>query len=67
MTKVGVEGTGSYGVGLTRFLRRKGIEVVEVNRPNPQTRRNQGKSDSLDAVEAARAAISGRASGVGKT
>ena len=67
MTKVGVEGTGSYGVGLARFLRRKGIEVVEVNRPNRQARRNQGKSDPLDAVEAARAAISGRASGTGKT
>ena len=67
MTKVGVEGTGSYGVGLTRFLRRKGVEVVEVNRPNRQSRRNNGKSDPLDAVEAARAAISGRASGAGKT
>jgi transposase len=65
--KVGVEGTGSYGVGLSRFLRRKGIEVVEVNRPNRQSRRNHGKSDPLDAVEAARAVISGRASGAGKT
>ena len=67
VTKVGVEGTGSYGVGLSRFLRRKGVEVVEVNRPNRQSRRNQGKSDPLDAIEAARAAISGRASGLGKT
>ena len=65
--KVGVEGTGSYGVGLSRFLRRKGVEVVEVDRPNRQARRNHGKTDTLDAVEAARAAISGRASGVGKT
>ena len=64
VTKVGVEGTGSYGVGLSRFLQRKGVEVVEVNRPNRQSRRNQGKSDPLDAVEAARAAISGRASQV---
>jgi hypothetical protein len=46
-------------VGLARFLRRKGIEVVEVNRPNRQARRNHGKSDPLDAVEAARAALSG--------
>jgi transposase len=67
VTKVGVEGTGSYGVGLSRFLRRKGVEVVEVNRPNRQSRRNNGNSDPLDAVEAARAAISGRASGLGKT
>ena len=34
VTKVGVEGTGSSGVGLSWFLRRKGVEVVEVNRPN---------------------------------
>jgi transposase len=67
VTKVGIEGTGSYGVGLTRFLRRRGIEVVEVNRPNRQARRNHGKSDPLDAIEAARAALSGRASGAGKT
>ena len=67
VTKIGVEGTGSYGAGLSRFLRRKGVEVVEVNRPNRQARRNSGKSDPLDAIEAARAAISGRASGAGKT
>ena len=59
VTKVGMEGTGSYGVGLARFLRRRGIQVVEVNRPNRQARRNHGKSDPLDAIEAARAALSG--------
>ena len=67
VTKVGMEGTCSYGVGLARFLRRKGIDVVEVNRPNRQARRNHGKSDPLDAIEAARAALSGRATGAGKT
>jgi transposase len=67
VSRIGIEGTGSYGVGLARFLRRRGLEVVEVNRPNRQARRNHGKSDTLDAVEAARAAISGRASGAGKT
>jgi hypothetical protein len=61
VTKVGIEGTGSYGVGLSRFLRRRGIAIVEVNRPNRQA------SDPLDAVEAARAALSGRATGSGKT
>ncbi len=61
VTKVGVEGTSSYGTGLARFLRRRGVEVVEVDRQNRQARRNQGKSDPLDAIEAARAAISGRA------
>ncbi len=67
VTKVGIEGTSSYGTGLVRFLRRKGVAVVEVNRQNRQSRRNQGKSDPLDAIEAARAAISGRASGSAKS
>jgi transposase len=65
--KVGVEGTGSYGAGLARFLRRRHVEVVEVDRPNRQVRRRQGKSDPLDAIEAARAALSGRAQGKAKT
>ena len=67
VAKVGVEGTGAYGAGLTRFLRRHGVDVVEVDRQNRQARRQQGKSDPLDAVEAARAAQSGRASGAAKT
>ena len=67
VTKVGVEGTGSYGAGITRFLARAGIHVVEVDRQNRQARRQAGKSDPLDAVEAARAALSGRAHGVAKT
>jgi transposase len=67
VTKVGIEGTSSYGTGLARSLRRRGIEIVEVNRPNRQSRRNHGKSDPLDAIEAARAAISGRATGAGKS
>jgi transposase len=59
----GVEGTGSYGAGLTRHLDRAGIEVVEVDRPNRQVRHREGKSDPVDAVTAARAALSGRALG----
>ena len=65
--RVGVEGTGSYGAGLARFLRSSGVEVVEVDRPNRQARRRTGKSDPADAIEAARAALSGRAQGAGKT
>ena len=61
MSKVGVEGTGAYGAGLGRFLRRAGVEVIEVDRPNRQVRRTKGKSDPADAVEAARAVLSGRA------
>jgi transposase len=60
--RVGVEGTGSYGVGLTRYLHRVDIEVVEVDRRNRQTRRRFGKSDPVDAGAAARAALSGTAS-----
>src|SRR5918912_2131456 len=63
---VGVEGTGSYGAGLTRHLQEKGVQVVEVDRPNRQERRRAGKSDPLDAIEAARAAQSGRAKGAAK-
>jgi transposase len=60
---VGVEGTGSYGAGLARYLDRAGIEVVEVDRPNRQVRHREGKSDPVDAVTAARAALSGQALG----
>ena len=67
VARAGVEGTGSYGAGLARFLRRAGVEIVEVDRPNRQARRRAGKSDPLDAIEAARAALSGRASGAAKS
>jgi transposase len=67
VARVGVEGTGSYGAGLARFLSAAGIEIIEVDRPNRQARRRSGKSDPLDAVEAARAALSGRACGVAKS
>src|SRR5918994_4048218 len=67
LERVGVEGTGAYGAGLSRFLRGVGVAVIEVDRPNRQARRRHGKSDSIDAVEAARAALSGRAQGVAKT
>ena len=53
---VGVEGTGSYGAGLTRHLLGSRIAGVEVDRPNRQRRRRTGKSDPHDAVAAARAA-----------
>jgi transposase len=63
VTRVGVEGTGSYGAELTRFLAGAGIEVVEVDRPDRQARHRQGKSDSVDAVTAAQSALSGKAKG----
>ena len=66
LDRVGVEGTGAYGAGLARFLCGVGVIVIEVGRPNRQARRAHGKSDSIDAVEAARAALSGRAAAVAK-
>jgi transposase len=63
----GVEGTGSYGAGLTRHLHAEGVKVLEVDRPNRQRRRRRGKSDPQDAITAARAAQSGDAQGEAKT
>jgi len=63
---VGVEGTGSYGAGLARHLRNEGVVVLEVNRPDRRTRRIHGKSDDIDAVAAAQAALAGRHAGVPK-
>lgn len=67
VNKVGVEGTGSYGAGLSRYLSGTGTEVVEVIRPNRQARRRRGKSDVTDAIAAALAALNGEASGVPKS
>ena len=67
VARVGVEGTGAYGAGLSRYLHGHGVEVIEVDRANRQARRQAGKSDPADAVEAARAAQSGRARGLAKT
>ena len=63
---VGVEGTGAYGAGLTRYLRRHDITVIEVNRPDRQSRRTRGKSDPLDAENAARRALAGQDNAIPK-
>jgi transposase len=49
-----IEGTSSYGAGLTRALKTAGIPVAEVKPPGRQARAGVGKSDPIDAVEAAR-------------
>ena len=67
LARVGVEGTGSYGAGLARYLAACGVEVAGVVRPNRQARRQRGKSDAADAVAAALAALNGEASGVPKS
>ena len=67
VVRVGVEGTGSYGAGLARYLKDEGVEVVEVNRPDRQRRRRRGKSDTVDAEAAARSALNGDATAVPKS
>ncbi len=64
---VGIEGTGTYGAGLARFLTAEGVPLIEVDRPDRAARRLHGKSDPVDAEAAARAVLSGRASGTPKT
>jgi transposase len=57
----GVEGCGSYGTGLARFLRRHDLKVFEVARPPRRgERRAAGKSDTIDAEHAARVVLSGK-------
>jgi transposase len=63
----GVEGTGSYGAALARYLRRAGVRVIEVNRPDRAARRRRGKTDPVDAEAAARAVLAGRATVTPKT
>ena len=63
----GIEGTGSYGAGLARAVRRAGHRVVEVNRGDRRTRRAAGKSDTLDAEVAARSVLAGQSTAIPKT
>lgn len=56
LARVGVEGTGSYGAGLSRHMLTEGIEMVEVNRPNRRTHHQRGKSDPLDTEAASASA-----------
>ncbi len=66
LQKAGVEGTGTYGAGLYRYLDQKNIPVFEVTRPNRIKRWQKGKTDTLDAENAARAALSGEARAIPK-
>ncbi|MGI5290255.1 IS110 family transposase [Nonomuraea polychroma] len=63
---VGIEGTGAYGAGLARYLREQGVNLSEVDRPDRKTRRLQGKSDPIDAIAAAKAALAGDRTGTPK-
>jgi transposase len=66
LRRIGVEGTGAYGAGLARRLRDDHLEVIEVDRPDRKTRRFQGKSDPIDAVQAARTALARERTGIPK-
>ena len=63
----GIEGTGSYGAGLTAAVRRRDIGVIEVLRTDRRDRRLRGKNDTLDAENAARAVLGGQATAVPKS
>jgi transposase len=63
---VGVEGTGAYGAGLARYLHSQQVTVLEVPCPDRRLRRQQGKSDPIDAEAAARAVLAGRATSTPK-
>ena len=63
----GIEGTGSYGAGVARFLTGRGYTVIEVNRPDRSVRFRKGKSDPTDAEMAARAVLSGVADATPKS
>jgi transposase len=67
LSEVGVEGSSSYGVGFTAVLQDNGILVREVSHPDRSQRRRQGKSDPIDAYQAARAVLDGRAGTLAKT
>jgi transposase len=62
----GIEGAGSFGAGLSRFLRARGVEVLEVGRPKRRDQHRSGKSDPIDAELAARAVLAGTAIGGAK-
>ena len=66
LERVGIEGAGAFGAGLARFLRARGVEVLEVGRPKRRDEHRNGKSDPIDAELAARAVLAGTAIGESK-
>uniref|UniRef100_UPI002021FDA0 transposase n=1 Tax=Actinoplanes sp. M2I2 TaxID=1734444 RepID=UPI002021FDA0 len=59
-------GTGAYGAGLAHRLRIEQVDVIEIDRPDRKTRRFHGKSDPIDAIAAAKAALAGERTGTPK-
>ena len=64
---IGIEGTGSWGRGLTLFCLSLGLAVRDVDRPDRRTRRSKGKTDLVDAEAAARTVLAGTATTLPKT
>ncbi|MDV7106412.1 IS110 family transposase [Vibrio sp. TH_r3] len=58
ISRVGIECSGTYGLGLLRYMQSSGIEVLEVTAPDKVDRRKRGKDDTIDAENAAHAAYS---------
>jgi hypothetical protein len=67
LSRAGVEGTGTYGAGLARHMQERGVQVLEINRPDRSRRRLRGKSDPTDAENAARVVLAGDANAIPKT
>ena len=57
LVRTGVEGTNSYGAGLSRHLHDAGVQILEVIRSSRQIQRMRGKSDEIDAYAAAHIAL----------
>ncbi len=66
LKRAGIEGTGTYGSGIARFLSQQGVQVFEINRPDRSMRRFRGKSDPTDAESAARTVLSGNVCAIPK-
>lgn len=67
LRRAGVEGTSSHGTSLTRYLHSHGIHVIEINRPDRAVRRRRGKTDHIDAENAARLVLAGKATAMAKS
>lgn len=65
--QAGLEGTGTYGAGLCKYLVGQNIQVFEVNRPNRAKRRLRGKSDPTDAENAARSVLANESTSIPKS
>ena len=67
LKQAGLEGTGTYGAGLCKYLEQQQVSVYEVNRPNRARRRLRGKSDPTDAENAARSVLANESTALPKS